>query len=344
MFKLWDSSESLEITWVSPTFNDSYATVYAPLETAVVTLSTCFESDFDCDCDVDIIDVTIAAYRYGTIVGDANYDAQYDLDGDGDIDIVDITMVAYNYGWTCGDKANYSINFDNTNNDNVVLGFAKTSMQNTSDGSFQIELFVENIDQLGGYELELAYNPNELQITNVEQGSFIESTGRKVVPLQSNFDNTQGIINFSTATLGANINGAKGNGSLIVLTCIALQTNFKMPNLINATLVRIDANIIDFKLKQNQINETNTETYIITTYPSPFIEEMTIQYRVGQAGNISFKVFDIYGKLLRETENVNREIGDYERTFERTLLCSGVYIYSLEYNGLIISSKRVVIN
>ena len=103
VFKLWDASNSKEITWVIPTFNTSFASVYTPLETAIVSLETCFEIDFDCDCDVDIFDVTSAAYRYGKVIGDPTYDIRYDLDGDGDIDIIDISTVAYSYGWTCDD-------------------------------------------------------------------------------------------------------------------------------------------------------------------------------------------------------------------------------------------------
>ena len=94
--------------------------------------------------------------------------------------------------------------------------------------------------------------------------------------------------------------------------------------------------------------EENTEyyhqTYIIITYPSPFKEEMTIQYRVGQAGVISFKVFDIYGKLLSETESINREIGDYEMAFKRENLSRGVYLISLVVDGVNMNSRRILVN
>ncbi len=61
---------------------------------------------------MDIVDVTMAAYVYGTQDGDANFNVNYDMDHDGDVDIVDITMVTYNYGWECGGKSTSNLKFD----------------------------------------------------------------------------------------------------------------------------------------------------------------------------------------------------------------------------------------
>ena len=72
-------------------------------QNAEVILSPCFIYDFDCDCDVDILDVTAAAYYYGTVLGDSLYNSDFDFDDDGDCDILDITTVTYYYGWSCSD-------------------------------------------------------------------------------------------------------------------------------------------------------------------------------------------------------------------------------------------------
>ncbi len=57
--------------------------------------------DVNDDCVVDIVDIMLMAVRWGTRVGDANYDPYYDLDDDGDIDIVDIMQVAAHWGDVC---------------------------------------------------------------------------------------------------------------------------------------------------------------------------------------------------------------------------------------------------
>ncbi len=88
------------------------------LQNGTVIINACYPKDFDCDCDVDIIDVTMAAYAYGTLVGDPNYEAIYDLDDDGDIDIVDITMAAYDYGWFCGKSELNKFDYQTENDEN----------------------------------------------------------------------------------------------------------------------------------------------------------------------------------------------------------------------------------
>jgi len=50
---------------------------------------------------VDVVDIMCVASRWGTVLGDARYDARYDSDGDGDIDVVDIMAVAVHWSEHC---------------------------------------------------------------------------------------------------------------------------------------------------------------------------------------------------------------------------------------------------
>jgi len=313
------------------------------IENAIITISPCYIHDFDCDCDVDIIDVTMIAYHYGTETGDENYDLTFDLDADGDIDIVDMAMVGYDYNWTCSNKNSNAISLENVNNNNVLLSFIEQEV-NSNDNTFQIELYVENIEQLGGYELELGFNPDELQITSVEEGGFLESTGRKTLSLQNNIDNEHGIISFSTVTLGSEIGGANGKGLLVIISCKALQQNYKLLSLEIAQLVRVDAKVIDYVFKTREIDLTNIgETCIVSTYPSPFKDEMSIQYNVAKEAKIAFKFYNIYGALVKTTEGIDREKGNYTKTFDGFDLSTGVYIVSLEQNGIIVDTRRIIV-
>ncbi len=96
-------------------------------------INSCYIHDFDCDCDVDIVDVTMAAYAFGTSVGDPNYDPAFDLDNDGDIDIVDITMVTYDYGWTCGKSSLNSIDYSKAGNEDVSLSWSRNKRNTGSN-------------------------------------------------------------------------------------------------------------------------------------------------------------------------------------------------------------------
>ena len=312
-------------------------------QNATVIISPCYQHDFDCDCDVDIVDVTMAAFAYGTETGDPNYNPTYDLDSDGDIDIVDITMVTYDYGWTCSKKEAIAL-LEGTNNENVLLGFEVNKQETINNDIFEMELSVKNIQQLGGYEFEFAFNPQSIEILSVEYGGFLESTHRETLPLQNSIDVKQGEVHISMATLGANLAGASGQGVLIKLRCKALKAEYDTPTLTKAQLVRIDAKVIDYTYKSLETESANsTETYIVSSYPSPFKDKMTIQYNVGRAGNISFKIYDMYGELISQTEPIYTKAGEYIMAFNRAGLNHGIYIYSLVYESKIVCSKRVVI-
>ncbi len=285
----------------------------------------------------------MAAYTYGTSVGDANYDPAFDLDSDGDIDIVDITMVTYDYGWTCSKGNSEIISFDNIINEDVILGLS--AINDNYDGTYDIELYVENIEQFGGYELELGFNPKAMEVLSIEQGNLVGSTNRTVHSLQNIIDNKAGRIYYSIATLGSQINGASGGGVLLKIKCKALNSSIDALELIKAQLVRIDAKVIDYTFKTNEIEEPIIEeTHIISTYPSPFKNNMSIQYHVGQAGKIAFKFYNIYGGLINSTEGVDIKTGSYTKAFDGLGLSAGVYIVSLEQDGIIMDTRRIIVN
>jgi hypothetical protein len=75
----------------------------------------------------------------------------------------------------------------------------------------------------------------------------------------------------------------------------------------------------DFRLEQN--------------YPNPFNPSTTIGFEVPSAGFVQVRVFDILGKELSILVSQNLQRGTYEVTFDGSRLNSGVYFYTLDFNG-----------
>ena len=307
-------------------------------ENSSLNIIPCDPHDLDCDCDVDIVDVTTAAYHYGTQIGDDLYDPAYDLDNDGDIDIIDLTMITYYYGWTCGSKSSIYLN---TNNDKVLLSFSPTEIVYLADGTFELELNVENIQQLGGYELEFDFDPQAIQVLNVEQGSFLTSTNRKTFPVQNTINNNDGKINFAITTFGSDIKGASEAGALVKIRCKPLKSDFELPALSKAQLARIDGDIINYTLKftDHIINSTS----IIKTYPSPLTNKLNLQYQLASNGLVEFKFYNVNGSLVKSTPAVNIKSGVYSLELNHLELTSGIYLISMIYNGTIVDSKRIIV-
>jgi uncharacterized protein len=72
----------------------------------------------------------------------------------------------------------------------------------------------------------------------------------------------------------------------------------------------------EFKLSQN--------------YPNPFNPSTVIKFSVPKDGNVSIKVYDIKGQLIKTLVNQNIIVGNYSVDFDGTGLASGVYLYSIE--------------
>ncbi len=67
---------------------------------------------------------------------------------------------------------------------------------------FQIDIVVENVENLRGYQFELSFNPNVLQGTSVAVGSFLGSAGGTVLELDgSGFNNEAGKLSLIGAML-----------------------------------------------------------------------------------------------------------------------------------------------
>ena len=63
-----------------------------------VTPQPSTSSDFDGDCTVGFPDFLLSVAQFGSIQGDAGYDARYDLDGDGTIGFGDFVIFARGFG------------------------------------------------------------------------------------------------------------------------------------------------------------------------------------------------------------------------------------------------------
>ena len=81
-------------------------------------------------------------------------------------------------------------------------------------------------------------------------------------------------------------------------------------------------------------------------YPNPFNPECTIEYSVAKKSFVSLKVFDILGKQVDQLVNTEKETGKYVVNFsgrsDGVSLPSGVYFYTLNVDGLLLSKKMIL--
>ncbi len=89
-----------------------------------------------------------------------------------------------------------------------------------------------------------------------------------------------------------------------------------------------------FKLEQN--------------YPNPFNPETKITYALPQAGDITLRIYDLNGQLIREWHHNNREAGRYSVLWDGTntkgkSVSTGLYLYTLQSAHFTDTKKMIFI-
>lgn len=121
----------------------------------------------------------------------------------------------------------------------------------------EIAIRVENVTNLTGYSLQLAFTPGSLEVLEVVNGDFLDEG---MYEPTNAFDNTTGIISFGMVQQNSIANPMMpktGSGSLILIRLKAVTTGQTTPLVINpasSTLVNWpDAQSISFDITNGQV-------------------------------------------------------------------------------------------
>lgn len=300
-------------------------------------LEPCYPSDTDCDGEVDIVDITNVAYLFDTQIGDDLFNEDFDLDIDGDIDIVDITMVAYDFGWTTGSKTPFSI-IENNNSD--VRMYFTESVSLDEPNTYETQLVVEGVDNLGAYEIRLNYEAVNINVISFEEGELLESTNRPLFPVVSDFEN--GILNYAISSLGSSEDGAVGQGSILK---IKFQTteNFNTPfTLDEGQVTQINGDLIDYTFLDLYSSIDNVNNKIYSIQPNPFNNILNISFINEKAKAINFNIYDILGhQVINHPINNNTE-GINSSAINLSALDNGVYFIKMEIDNKTIETKKII--
>lgn len=77
-------------------------------------------------------------------------------------------------------------------------------------------------------------------------------------------------------------------------------------------------------------------------YPNPFNPTTTIQFDLPTASTVNLEVVDLLGREVAKIVDDKLSAGRYERTFDASLLASGVYFYRLEASEFVETRKMII--
>ncbi len=134
--------------------------------------------------------------------------------------------------------------------------------------------------------------------------TYIESGATPIAGIDTNFDG--GSRNVSTPDIGADE--------------------------FDGTIVSVEAEVngpLSFELEQN--------------YPNPFNPSTKINFRITKRSNVSLKVFNLLGSEIAKLVKGEIEAGEYEISFDASVLPSGVYFYKLQTGDFVETKKMMLL-
>ncbi len=78
-------------------------------------------------------------------------------------------------------------------------------------------------------------------------------------------------------------------------------------------------------------------------YPNPFNPRTKIKYQIAESNPVSLRIYDVLGNEVASLINDVQPAGNYELTFDASLLSSGVYLYKLQAGSFAETKKMVVL-
>ena len=89
--------------------------------------------------------------------------------------------------------------------------------------------------------------------------------------------------------------------------------------------------------------ELPTSFALSQNYPNPFNPSTKIKYQIATSNPVSIKIYDVLGNEVATIVNELQPAGNYEVTFDASLLSSGVYLYKLQTGSFAETKKMIVL-
>jgi hypothetical protein len=89
--------------------------------------------------------------------------------------------------------------------------------------------------------------------------------------------------------------------------------------------------------------EKKPEDYSLSqNYPNPFNPSTIIKFELPEAAKVKLVVYNLLGQVVRTLADGNYDTGIYEKNFDGTNLSSGIYIYELRANDVVLKHKMIL--
>jgi hypothetical protein len=155
-----------------------------------------------------------------------------------------------------------------------LIRFDPSSSTVTPGAVFVVNVVVDDVADLGGYDFTVAFDPAVVHVQSVALGGFLGSMGRTAAPLGPNIDNAEGSFTFGGFSYGA-APGANGTGTVAEVTLQAMAAGSTALTFTKAQLIDTQAQALEpLSMTPGSVivsgaARTGTPTVVVTATPTP---------------------------------------------------------------------------
>jgi len=142
------------------------------------------------------------------------------------------------------------------------------------------------------------------------------------------------------------LNQTKDSVRGVILQDLSSSTNFQKIYYYNHYLFVLGFNQIirkNYNLVPVQNNQTVNKFELSQNYPNPFNPNTTISFILAYNQNVSIKVYDIDGKLIKILVDKKLSKGNHSVLFDGSNLSSGIYFYQFKTDSLTETKKMILV-
>jgi len=145
----------------------------------------------------------------------------------------------------------FSVYYNNCFASVILIDTSSLLLQN-KDEIIRIEIYIKDVNNLAGFQFDLCFNKNALELISCEQGNIFDSSLRQIYTLHYQINNN--VITYGIYSKGLYL-GSNGSGTLAVL-------NFKAKTLTPSEMRISNFVLADSNIPVRRIMTDNLDSFI----------------------------------------------------------------------------------
>jgi aminopeptidase N len=226
---------------------------------------------------------------------------------------------------------------NDSNNQIFTFAFNRQPLNVSFDPDNNIVLKVASLTQIPPLPVELT------SFTAITQGSFIVLDWRTATE-----KNNRGFeIERRDLTKNTNwesIGFIEGNGTSTTTHLYSFTDQVKVYSTYSYRLKQIDFDgSYEYSNEVEVSGGLKPEKYSLSqNYPNPFNPSTIINFELPEAAKVNLVVYNLLGQVVKTLADGNYDAGTHQTIFDGTNLSSGIYIYVLRANNIVLKQKMVL--